>query len=580
MRHFLSFALLGTMITASGSKAFDTGKVTLTMFVATDCPIAGRAARTLSSNLSSLRKSGVSIRVIFPNSYETKESISKWMTEHGLSGIETSLSPDIAKRLNIRTTPTTVLQKGSAVVYAGKLSERDDPAKPGILYPIAAMSAIGRGTRYVRSTPVTGCPIRIQAVPVETIKGSAQDESLQPGPITWNGGVNTTIATSCVPCHTGTGVGTVKLVSYSDIYGMATKVQSLVSTRTMPPWQAEDVGKFHDDPSLSLSDLQKLDLWFKRGMPVGGPTPVQPVIQETVAKQWHLGQPTAVINETKPYLTPSAGKDHYRCFVFRNITDRDRWMNAIAFQPGAIQSVHHVSAFIDTSGAARKMDDADPGLGYTNPTPGNGPGFKDYYVIGGWTPGHKPRKLPLGSGIPIPKGADLVVEVHYHLTGKQESDITTTGLYFTDDPVDKRYRVGDVGTYTIGIKANDPNGKADASAVINSNVSIHSITPHLHLLGRTMKVTAELPSGQLVTIINIRRWDFRWQPSYRFLKPLQLPRGTRIDVIATYDNTSSNPDNPHTPPRDIVWGEGTDEEMCSVFFGYTDDDEHLGANKP
>ena len=94
-----------------------------------------------------------------------------------------------------------------------------------------------------------------------------------------------------------------------------------------------------------------------------------------------------------------------------------------------------------------------------------------------------------------------------------------------------------------------------------------------------MKVTAELPNGQMITIINISRWDFRWQPSYRFLTPLELPRGTRIDVVASYDNTSSNIDNPHKPPRDIVWGEGTDEEMCSVFFGYTDNDEHLGANK-
>lgn len=578
MRKLLTFTLLAALMTTSDSKANDAEQVKLTIFAATDCPIAGRTARTLSLNLASLRKGGIAISIVFPNAYETKDSITKWMNEHGLNGVEASLSSGLAKQLNVRTTPTSVLQKGTSVVYTGKLSERDDPAKPGIIYPLAAMNALAIRKHYVRSTAVTGCPIRIAPGQATVLKTDDKEEPLTPSPITWNGGVNNTFAKSCLPCHTGSGVGPVRLVSYSDIYGMATKIQGLVSSRTMPPWQAEDVGKFHDDPSLTLSELQQLELWFKRGMPVGGSTPIQLQIPQTVSKAWHLGQPTTVINNSQPYLTPSTGKDHYRCFVFRNITERDRWMNAIAFQPGAVQAVHHVSAFIDTSGAARKMDDADSGAGYTNPTPGNGPGFKDYYVIGGWTPGHKPRKLPLGSGIPIPKGADLVVEVHYHLTGKQETDITTTGLYFTDEPVDKRYRVGDVGTYTIGIKANDPNGKADASAVINSNVSIHSITPHLHLLGRTMKVTAELPNGQLVTIINIRRWDFRWQPSYRFLKPLQLPRGTRIDVIATYDNTSSNFDNPHKPPRDIVWGEGTDEEMCSVFFGYTDDDEHLGAN--
>lgn len=576
MRNLVTVAVLASLVCATGSVASESNKLKLTVFFATDCPIAGRTARTLAAQRTTLGKSNVSIAIVFPNAYERKDITDKWMKEHGLDGIGYTLSSDIAVHYKIRTTPTTLLMRGTSVLYTGKLSERDNPEKPGILYPIRALSALANGKSYQKATPVTGCPIRLQsnvALPTKDLI-----ETTEPIPVSWNGRVKHIVEKTCVPCHTGTGVGPVKLISYSDVFGMATKISALVSNRTMPPWQAEDIGKFHDDPSLSLNDIQTLELWFKRSLPIGGKSPSKVQIPTQSSGSWDLGEPSSEIKMPTPYVTPSSGKDHYRCFVFKNITDRDRWMNGIAFQPGATQSVHHVSAFIDTSGAARKMDDADPGAGYTNPTPGNGPGFKDYYVIGGWTPGHKPRKLPPGSGIPIPKGADLVVEVHYHLTGKEEIDSTTTGLYFTDDPVDKRYRVGDVGTYNIAIKANDPKGKADASAVINSNVSIHSITPHLHLLGRTMKVTAELPNGELITIINIRRWDFRWQPSYRFLKPLQLPRGTRIDVIATYDNTSANLDNPHTPPRDIIWGEGTDEEMCSVFFGYTDDDEHLATN--
>lgn len=573
MRNFMTVGILTSLVCTTGSVASESNKLKLTVFLATDCPIAGRTARTLAAQRPILKKSNVSIEIVFPNAYERQDNTDKWMKDHGLDGVPYTLSPDIAKDYKIRTTPTTLLVRGSSILYTGKLSDRDNPDKPGTLYPILAISAIASGKSYQKATAVTGCPIRLQTYDKLPTKAIIQEN--QPIPVSWNGRVKPIFEKSCVPCHTATGVGPVKLTSYTEIYGMATKISALVTTRTMPPWQAEDIGKFHDDPSLSLSDIQTLDLWFKRGMPIGGNAPEPVTIPSSSAKTWEMGEPSTEIKMQSPYITPGSGKDHYRCFVFKNITDRDRWMNGIAFQPGATQAVHHVSAFIDTSGAARKMDDADPGAGYTNPTPGNGPGFKDYYVIGGWTPGHKPRRLPPGSGIPIPKGADLVVEVHYHLTGKQETDSTTTGLYFTDAPVDKRYRVGDVGTYNIAIKANDPKGKADASAVINSNVSIHSITPHLHLLGRTMKVTAELPSGELITVINIRKWDFRWQPSYRFLKPLQLPRGTRVDVIATYDNTSTNLDNPHTPPRDIVWGEGTDEEMCSVFFGYTDDDEHL-----
>ncbi len=577
MRNLVSIGLTAALVSLSGSVASESKDLKLTAFFATDCPIAGRAARTLAMQLQTLRKQNVSVEIVFPNANEQRAAVAAWMKEHGLNDVAFSLSAASAERNKILTTPTTLLHRGKVLLYIGKLSERDNPAKPGTVYPVKVLEAISNGKPYQKATAVTGCPIRVPTK--KPLLVDSVTDANEPSAISWNGRVKTIVEKSCVPCHTGTGVGPVKLMTYTDVYGMGPKIRALVSARIMPPWQAEDIGKFHDDPSLTLSDIQTLELWFKRGMPVGGKSPSDTQLINQPSGRWYLGEPSVEIQLPTPYVTPSSGKDHYRCFVFKNITDRDRWMNGIAFQPGAAQAVHHVSAFIDTSGAARKMDEADPGLGYTNPTPGNGPGFKDYYVIGGWTPGHKPRKLPTGSGIPIPKGADLVVEVHYHLTGRPETDNTTTGLYFTDEPVDKRYRVGDVGTYKIDIKANDPQGKAEASAVINSNVSIHSITPHLHLLGRTMKVLAELPNGELITIINIRRWDFRWQPSYRFLKPLQLPRGTRIDVIATYDNTSANPDNPHTPPRDIVWGEGTDEEMCSVFFGYTDDDEHLSTTR-
>jgi hypothetical protein len=242
------------------------------------------------------------------------------MIDHGLTGIEASLSSSIAKQLNIRTTPTTVLYRGTSIVYRGKLSERDDPARPGTHYPAAAIVALTKQKPYIRSTSVTGCPIR-QAT-IQSIENNAADTevALEPSPITWNGNVKTIFSRSCLPCHTGTGVGPVKLVNYSDIYGMATKIQGLVSSRTMPPWQAEDIGKFHDDPSLSLSELQQLDLWFKRGMPVGGKiaTAQQPI--EIASNKWQLGQPTLVINQSevctpckRVYRYQWRGKKNGRC---------------------------------------------------------------------------------------------------------------------------------------------------------------------------------------------------------------------------------------------------------------------------
>jgi hypothetical protein len=238
--------------------------------------------------------------------------------------------------------------------------------------------------------------------------------------------------------------------------------------------------------------------------------------------------------------------------------------------------VHHASVFVDTSGAARKLDAADEAPGYTNPTPGNGPGFSaPLGALGGWTPGHAPRRLPSGVGLQVPKGADLVMEVHYHPSGKPETDQTRFGLYFARGPIDKRLRMADVSNITLEIPAGDPDYVATATAMVPFDITVLSVTPHMHNLGRSMAMTAALPDGTKRTVVDVPNWDFRWQPSYRFKTPLKLPRGTRLDLSAHFDNTDKNPDQPHQPPRLVRWGESTSDEMCTCFFAYTLDSEHL-----
>ena len=139
MHRMLNVALLTSMITAAQTAVSEDAQYKLTVFAATDCPIAGRTARTLSVNLSALRKRDVKVLIVFPNAYETKESVTKWLKDHGLSGVGYSLSSEDAKNLKVRTTPTTVLHRGNTVVYTGKLTERDDTEKSGRFYPILAV---------------------------------------------------------------------------------------------------------------------------------------------------------------------------------------------------------------------------------------------------------------------------------------------------------------------------------------------------------------------------------------------------------------------------------------------------------
>jgi hypothetical protein len=193
--------------------------------------------------------------------------------------------------------------------------------------------------------------------------------------------------------------------------------------------------------------------------------------------------------------------------------------------------------------------------------------------LGGWAPGQLPTQLPPGTGYLLPKGADIILQDHYHRTGKPEADRTRVGLYFARKPIEKVFQnltVGGMSPLTI-----IPAGKADyvakGSRWLLADATIHSVLPHMHLLGRRVKVTLTPPDGPPTVLVAIDDWDYNWQETYWFKTPVKAKAGTRIDVEAVYDNSRDNPNNPNRPPRMVFFGEETTNEMLYAFLGATPD---------
>jgi hypothetical protein len=187
--------------------------------------------------------------------------------------------------------------------------------------------------------------------------------------------------------------------------------------------------------------------------------------------------------------------------------------------------------------------------------------------------------MPDGAGMLLPKGARVVVQVHYHNRGRAaESDQTSIGLYFARRTVDKRVRTLPVLNRAFTIPAGAARHEVTASYTLPPTWNLHAIavTPHMHLLGRDMKVTAVRPDGTAEPLIHIDAWDFHWQGTYTFARPVPLPGGTRIEVRAIFDNSAENSRNPNRPPKDVSWGEATTDEMCIAFLRVTVDSERLG----
>jgi hypothetical protein len=174
----------------------------------------------------------------------------------------------------------------------------------------------------------------------------------------------------------------------------------------------------------------------------------------------------------------------------------------------------------------------------------------------------------------LPKGSDVLLQLHYHRTGRVEKDRTSIGLYFAKKPLQKRFQgVTLAGNgrfpYLLRIPADNANYKVTGTIWLDQDVDLHSVMPHMHVLGKKIKVTMTPPGGPTRTLIRIDDWDYNWQETYFLKQSLRVKAGTRFDVEAYYDNSSKNPNNPSNPPKVVSFGEETTNEMCFVFLGCT-----------
>ncbi len=394
--------------------------------------------------------------------------------------------------------------------------------------------------------------------------------------ITYASHVAPILQRNCLSCHRKGEVAPFGLETYEQAKKFATQITATTTSRRMPPWKADSHGEFLDERRLSAAEIQTLAAWAKSGAPLGNrkKIPAPP----TFRAGWRLGDPDTVVSMPETYTIGPEGRDIYRCFVLPTNYPEDRWVSAIEVHPGNTRIVHHVIAYLDTSGTARKLDADDEGAGYTSS--GGFPGFVPVGALGGWAPGNEPRHLPAGIGTLLPKGADLVIEVHYHRNGKQESDLTSVGIYFSKAPVNKRLRGLAVQQPFLTIPAGAENHKVTATMVVPTDVTAYKLMPHMHVLGQKMVITAKPPGGKEFQLIAVPKWDFNWQLSYIFKEPVKLPKGTVVSLEAYFDNSSKNPFNPNNPPKLVRWGPQTTDEMCVTFIGATIDEEELTKGIP
>ncbi|MDQ6800749.1 MAG: ascorbate-dependent monooxygenase [Acidobacteriota bacterium] len=413
---------------------------------------------------------------------------------------------------------------------------------------------------------------------------SARQRAIQhPAPAngpTFNKEVVRIFQASCQGCHHPGDIGPFSLMGYAEAHQRAADIKYMTQTRQMPPWKpAQSCGIFDSPRVLSQSDIDTLASWADNGAPEGNAADLPLALN--FEGGWALGQPDMVLQNTQAYTPPAVG-DMYRCFTMPTHLTSEQYVSAIDIRPGDRQTVHHVIAFIDTSGASQALDDADPAPGYQC---FGGPGFTitnlNATTLGGWAPGYRPVMLPPEVAYSLPANSRIVLQVHYHPHGPAPlADQTQIGVYYDKRKPSQYMRVLPLINQDFVLHAGDAHAAVAADFTmpvfpLPINAHVWLIAPHMHLLGRTMQVNAKMPTGQSECLINIDDWDFNWQGLYRFKEPIAVPAGTKLSLQAFYDNSAGNWRNPNDPPKDVRWGEATTDEMCIAFLGFTIDAENL-----
>jgi hypothetical protein len=380
----------------------------------------------------------------------------------------------------------------------------------------------------------------------------------------------------CQTCHHPGDIAPFSLMTYAEAKPYASRIRMMTSTRAMPPWKPTDgCGQFKGERKLTQGEIDLLGQWVDAGAPEGNPADLpQPI---DFSDGWALGQPDLVLRMPVPY-TPPGDRDMYRCFVLPAGTTEEKLVSTIDTHPGDRTIVHHMLTFIDATGDSEVLDALDPDPGYTC---FGGPGFLTTDTLGGWAPGARPAHLPDGIAMSLPARSRVVMQVHYHphhgMTGPDQTEI---GVYFATAPVQRLLRVVPIinNTFVIPAGAKQHPVTAQLDLPFFATGKAWWVAPHMHLLGKKMRVEVRSPSGQQSCLVNIDDWDFNWQGAYLFQDPVSISGGSSLQVTAEYDNSSTNPRNPNTPPKDVTWGEETTDEMCLAFVGMTFDADVRGKS--
>jgi cytochrome c553 len=370
----------------------------------------------------------------------------------------------------------------------------------------------------------------------------------------------------CVSCHHPGGTGPFSLLTYNDVRKRAAQIAAVTHSRYMPPWLPEAVyGDFAGANRLTDAQIRAIADWVAAGAPQGPAdhAPAPPAFTDG----WQLGPPDLVLEPKGPLQIPASGPDLFWNFLFTPNLSGVRYVRAVEIRPGNVRAVHHCNLLVDRAGSAHRAAAAGssgfPGMDLTVVRSPFDPDGNFLF----WKPGAPPHVEPPGFSWRLLPGDTLVLNTHLHPSGKPEQVRPQVGLYFTDTPPSHfplLVQLEHDDALRIPAGARDFIVSDDFTLPMDADVL--AVYPHAHYLGKLLEGYATLPDGSRRWLIRIPHWDFNWQAVYYYREPVSLPKGTVVSMRFHYDNSADNVRNPNHPPRRVVGGDQSTDEMGHLWL--------------
>ncbi len=399
--------------------------------------------------------------------------------------------------------------------------------------------------------------------------------------ITFSENIANIIYNKCTSCHRAGEVAPFSLTNYEEVASWAPMIAYVTEIKYMPPWKADtEYNTYLRENYLSDEEISMIADWVEQGAKRGDPDlePELPIFPEGS----QVGEPDLVLSFEESYTHKGINRDVYRYFAIPTGLTEDKDLVGLELRPGNSSIVHHALVWEDKTGSAAEAQELDPEYGFS--ADGSLLLSSLNNQLPGYVPGQRPVLYSHGMAQKLSAGSDLVLQIHYAPSSIDQEDSTSINLFFAEEQA-TRYIKSNVMVPFLGVLSNGPFvipantiKEFHGTYTFQEDVTLLNTSPHMHYLGKRWEVFAVTPEGDTANIIRINDWDFDWQGSYSFRKPVILPEGSVLHAYATYDNTAENPANPSNPSIWVTWGENTEDEMYYLPFSwvsYIEGDEDI-----